>query len=1052
MKTLPVKKTILLCAVSACTAFGAWAATSGELLQQGLYAEEIEGDLPAAIASYEKIVADSSAPSNHVAQALYHEGMCYMRLKEDAKAVVALTRLVTNYSSQTNVVEKAQPILASLQFFDPATLMPPDTLAYLELGSTGRQIETILEMLKGTPLEDPLMAISQGNPDAMRSGEGALVAGLLNPAMKEEFKKIRGLAVGLVDITPQGPSSVAVLHLGESAMLRGLLMTGLSMVGVPGGTVDGMSIYSIQGQVEVACDDKVFLLSQPTGRLPWMIRQYKHLSADASLASSNPSFSQVDKAARQQNLTTFWLNADDMYTRFLQQVPNVPMEIRGPAGMINIASMDDLVLTAFVEPDNIGLDGRIHFKEGMKNMAYDMIKTPSISREGLKGIPANAVGLLSFDLADSDSMQAAQLRQLVLANLGLDLSAELIDSIQQITLFALPCAEIKYGTMPFRPGLVVACSDTAQVLQFLEDIKEKAGEGGPELLVEAANGVVLASLERDVLDSVKAALAGDDSVSSHGVLEAMVGQYAGNAEKLMLVGLGGIMRWAGCEGVYVLSPPTVTEEVNRQIAGHYEALAKVMESTMLVVHTEEQPNELAIKARLSGIPPLSKIIDPMIQIQRMDAEISEKFARRRAEKRRNRSGVADKKLTATILETDVSPAIDGVLDDVWSKARVYPVEKTVTGIYDREQGSPIAGNEFAAEFRMLWDAEKLYVFMDVTDSTPNHNPDIGWQFSDNAILYIDATDAQRDSFGPTDYEFAYCWGENMANILSEKKHGQMKNVVCGYDNTEKGYCVEIAIPWSTLGTPSPGAGTKIGVDVQVSDNQAGPERNLVIGWQDDTNGAWQHPSLFGRAELAGLVGYWPCDEMEGATLGDKSGRGHDGTFQGNVKWAKGRIGGALDMDGQRSYVQIADESAFDLTGEITIAYWVNIRSVTTDWMPFITKGDTSWRLSTANNREARLHLGAGGAIVSTDKPVGLGEWHHVAATCGGNTMRIYVDGNLAATGTYAGGIAPNNSPVMIGANAEVMDRFFDGLIDEVRVYNRVLNVDEIEELAMVKGE
>lgn len=97
----------LLCGV-------AGAVPSGELLQQGLYAEEIEGDLPAAIASYEKVVADPSAASNHVAQALYCQGMCYVRLKDDAKAVVALIRLVEDYSDQANLVEKAKPILANL--------------------------------------------------------------------------------------------------------------------------------------------------------------------------------------------------------------------------------------------------------------------------------------------------------------------------------------------------------------------------------------------------------------------------------------------------------------------------------------------------------------------------------------------------------------------------------------------------------------------------------------------------------------------------------------------------------------------------------------------------------------------------------------------------------------------------------------------------------------------------------------------------------------------------------------------------------------------------
>jgi len=191
--------------------------------------------------------------------------------------------------------------------------------------------------------------------------------------------------------------------------------------------------------------------------------------------------------------------------------------------------------------------------------------------------------------------------------------------------------------------------------------------------------------------------------------------------------------------------------------------------------------------------------------------------------------------------------------------------------------------------------------------------------------------------------------------------------------------------------------------------------------------------------------------MEGAAVEDESGRGQDGTLQGNIQWVKGRVGGAIDLDGRSSYVLIPDESAFDLTGEITIACWVNIRSVTSDWMPFITKGNTSWRLSTGPDRAASYHLGLNnqpdGARVTTAWPGVLGEWHHVTAAYGANTMQIYVDGKLWATEFYAGYITPNDSPVMIGGNAEAMDRWFDGLIDEVRVYNRALSPDEIRKLA-----
>src|SRR5581483_9604862 len=116
-----------------------------------------------------------------VAQALYRQGMCYLKLKNNAAARSALSRLVSEYPSQTELVSKAQPLLDELSDFDPAALMPAGTLAYVEWGSPGRQIETFLGMLKDTPYENPLNAIAAQQP-AVRRGPGDMLSAFLNPS------------------------------------------------------------------------------------------------------------------------------------------------------------------------------------------------------------------------------------------------------------------------------------------------------------------------------------------------------------------------------------------------------------------------------------------------------------------------------------------------------------------------------------------------------------------------------------------------------------------------------------------------------------------------------------------------------------------------------------------------------------------------------------------------------------------------------------------------------------------------------------------------------
>ena len=839
MKT-PDKIRILLmlaAVVFCCVSVGA--VPSGERLQQAIYAEEIEGDLTAAIAGYDGVLNDATASSNHVALALYRQGMCYYRLDKKGQATVALTRLVNQYSSHTNLVEKTLPILEELQFFDPALLMPPETLAYLELGRAEGQYEMSEKIFKDTSLEALLLGLSKSNPDMMRSGPQMLMAGLMNPAMQEDMNKIRGMAFGLVDIHSAGPAMVAVIHVGESTMLRGMLMTGLSMGGIPGGMVEGMSTFSFEGQVDVAYDDKVFLISSIPGKLPWMIRQYKHLSNDASLASGNPFFGQLDQAVREQNVSTLWLDADGLYARVSQQVPNLPPQVRMGAGAINIMSIDDLVLSTSIQEEQLVSESRVHFKKGISNLFYEMIKTPQISRDGLQGVPADALALATFDLDDSASMQFSQLRPLAMAKAGMDFPPELADSIDQIALFVLPSPNIT-AELPFRPGLVISCKNTEPVIGFLEGIAGSAN--GPPMVIEAFDGAVLVALEQDVIDAAKDALAGKHSVNSEGVLNAGDNQDIDTAQKMVLVNLGGVVQAGGSRAQYAQPHPVVTEEINRQIAENYANLAKALEGMNLAIHTEESASELVLKAKLIGVPSIGLMLEAIQQINSTEAMINEQLQKKEREER------LAKLVPARVMQTEAVPVIDGDLDAGWDKAVVYPVAKTLTGIQDVEQGEPIPGNAFSADFRMLWDAQNLYVFIDVTDSTPNRNPELLWPYSDNTILYIDATDAKRELFGPTDYEYAFCW--DPANpFMQENKHGRTQSINYVIKTTEKGYQVEAAFPWAALGTPNPSSGTMIGMDVQASDNQAGTERNLVIAWQDETNNTWQHPVLFGRAEL-----------------------------------------------------------------------------------------------------------------------------------------------------------------------------------------------------------
>ncbi|HQG47828.1 MAG TPA: LamG domain-containing protein, partial [Sedimentisphaerales bacterium] len=81
------------------------------------------------------------------------------------------------------------------------------------------------------------------------------------------------------------------------------------------------------------------------------------------------------------------------------------------------------------------------------------------------------------------------------------------------------------------------------------------------------------------------------------------------------------------------------------------------------------------------------------------------------------------------------------------------------------------------------------------------------------------------------------------------------------------------------------------------------------------------------------------------------------------------------------------------------------------------------------------------------RPISRNEWRHVAAAFDGKRMSLYVDGTLDASQEAWGTINVNDAPVQIGANAERPDRFWNGLIDDLRIYNYGLPEAQIKELA-----
>ena len=158
-------------------------------------------------------------------------------------------------------------------------------------------------------------------------------------------------------------------------------------------------------------------------------------------------------------------------------------------------------------------------------------------------------------------------------------------------------------------------------------------------------------------------------------------------------------------------------------------------------------------------------------------------------------------------------------------------------------------------------------------------------------------------------------------------------------------------------------------------------------------------------------------------------------------------GNALDFDGSDDYVSLPNESNFDFTDSMTIAAWIKVDAFDEDWQAIISKGgDDSWRLQRYGSTN---HIDFGTSGLSNQDLEGTtdvndGNWHYIAGVFDGSAKYIYVDGNLDASARVTGTIATTNDPVEIGANSQHSDRNFDGLIDEVRIWNVARTQNQIQ--------
>jgi len=213
-------------------------------------------------------------------------------------------------------------------------------------------------------------------------------------------------------------------------------------------------------------------------------------------------------------------------------------------------------------------------------------------------------------------------------------------------------------------------------------------------------------------------------------------------------------------------------------------------------------------------------------------------------------------------------------------------------------------------------------------------------------------------------------------------------------------------------------------------------------------------TLKARAAESGLVGYWKFDEGSGTTAMDSSGNGNTGTLNNGPLWVDGKYGKALGFDGVDDNVQVPTSASLDVTAYLTVEAWVYPRayvSSTGDAPHIVSRADLSGgsiyilALQTGTHKvEYAVNPFPNAAASGTDLQLNI--WTHLAMTYDGSRVRLYINGNFDSDYALSGPIFTTSNWLEIGCKhwAGGYHAFFNGLVDEVRIYNRALSQQEIQ--------
>ncbi|MFQ5589593.1 MAG: hypothetical protein ACE5HE_00380 [Phycisphaerae bacterium] len=548
--------------------------------------------------------------------------------RDYAGAAQAYREVATDQGADPQIRSEAQARLESvredLACTDFARLMPPTTFAYFELRQPGDQLEELVEQLG-------LLA----KADAPMSTDARVA---ISPTLIRQLLGIRGAAIAVTGFDPmkQKPAGVVVLHPGDMEIVRGLIETGLPIASRPVEPIGGFPTYDIEGELLVTLTSRLIIASPQRAQIDGVLRRVRG-EDDTSLATNADLTTALQK--RDDALLFFCLNAKPilpMLNGMLAAGAMQNREIAVARALLDVNSLQSLVGRAGVGSDGLFLDLTLRLNPGHHNLVYNLLRTPSASRELLNSVPSGVAGFLVGALNDAGprlNSTPAPSGDAPAVVTALDFGRELFANIMSFAVFALPPAADVERNPPV-PDLAAVVSvidaDRSEALwaQVLGIAAVAAGarnlDGTPveingvdarryQLPKNAAvylatdgNDVLLSTTREAMARSIQARRTGQ-SVLDDDVFAASLSRFGPDTTRGVFVHPGRVLGIA-------------RQFMSRQEFAEMEAFLPALSNTVASVVVDHSDNAFHLSCAVTGLPEVGGVVAQLLKQERLRHE------------------------------------------------------------------------------------------------------------------------------------------------------------------------------------------------------------------------------------------------------------------------------------------------------------------------------------------------------------------------------------------------------------------------------------------------